>query len=75
MLFTSPPNVFEPADVTYVAPAPALVNLDFTGMPEIVLGNRVVSLKKDAAGAFAIDKIYVAASGARGAQDQTMGAG
>lgn len=70
VLFTSPPNVFEPANGTYVAPSPALVNLDFTGMPEIVVGNRVVSLTKDAAGAFAIDKIYVAADGARGIQNQ-----
>lgn len=72
VLFTSPINVFEPAMTTYNAPSPALSNLDFSGMPEIVIGNRVVSLTKDAAGAFAIDKVYVASSGALGAQNQNM---
>jgi hypothetical protein len=56
----------------YVAPAPALANLDFAGMPEIVIGNRVVSLKKDDLGAFAIDKVFIAASGARGVQGRLV---
>src|SRR5204862_289410 len=38
-------------------------------MPEIVSGNRVVSLTKTG-GAFAIDKLYVATEGALGIQDQ-----
>jgi len=75
VLFKSPVDLTEPAGVDQygkplydVAPAPALVNLDFTGMPEIVIGNRVVSLKKDDMGNFAIDKVYIAAAGARGVQ-------
>jgi hypothetical protein len=80
ILFTSPDDVFEPAGTTgmpveYVAPSPAIANLDFKGMPEIILGNRVISLKKDAGGAFAIDKIYEASAGARGAQNQGTGGG
>ena len=70
VLYTSPENVLEPAMTDYVAPAPALVNLDFTGMPEIVVGNRVITLKKDAAG-FAMDKLYVASAPALGAQLQS----
>ena len=70
LLFTSPDNVFEPANTNYT-PAPALVNLDHAGMPEIVVGNRVVSLTKDAGGAFAIDKLYVASTGSRGTQTQS----
>jgi hypothetical protein len=72
VLFTSPDNVFEPAMQNYAAPTPALANLDFQGMPEIILGNRVVSLTKDAGGHFAIDKIYVASAGARGSQNSTL---
>jgi hypothetical protein len=72
VVFTSPANVFEPATETYQAPSPALANLDFAGMPEIVVGNRVVSLTKDANGVFAIDKIYAATAGARGTQNQFM---
>ncbi|HTQ08209.1 MAG TPA: CARDB domain-containing protein [Polyangiaceae bacterium] len=75
VLFTSPDDVFEPMGAEYVAPAPAIANLDFKGMPEIILGNRVIALTKDANGAFAIDKIYEASAGARGSQNQSMGAG
>ncbi|HEV8551614.1 MAG TPA: CARDB domain-containing protein, partial [Polyangiaceae bacterium] len=72
VLFKSPDNVFEPSGSTfYVSPAPALANLDFQGFPEIVMGNRVVSLKKDDAGNFAIDKVYIASTGSRGTQDQS----
>jgi len=70
VLYTSPPDILEPEMTEYVAPAPALVNLDFTGMPEIVVGNRVIVLKKDGAG-FAIDKLYVATADAVGAQRQS----
>jgi hypothetical protein len=69
VLLTSPADVFEPTGSNFTS-APALVNLNFDGMPEIVVGNRVISLVKDAGGAFAIDKIYVASSGGRGTQDQ-----
>jgi hypothetical protein len=75
VLFLSPDFVFEPEldaegdELFYVAPAPAIANLDFAGMPEIIIGNRVISLLKDANGAFGIDKIYVG-SAARGTQDQ-----
>ncbi|HEY3500586.1 MAG TPA: FG-GAP-like repeat-containing protein [Polyangiaceae bacterium] len=71
VLFTSPEDVFEPTGSNYTS-APALANLDFAGMPEIVVGNRVISLTKDAGGAFAIDKIYAATAGGRGIQDQGM---
>jgi hypothetical protein len=71
VLFTSPDNIFEPKTTEYVAPSPALANIDFKGMPEIILGNRVVSLTKDGAGNFAIDKIYAATSGAVGLQVQS----
>ncbi|HEX5100552.1 MAG TPA: VCBS repeat-containing protein, partial [Polyangiaceae bacterium] len=73
VLFQSPANVYEPMTGAAVAPAPALVNLDFEGMPEIVIGRRVIKLRLDA-GNFAIDKIYEASSAAFGAQ-QTSGAG
>jgi hypothetical protein len=75
VLFKSPVDLTEVpgtdsfgSPLYYVAPAPALANLDFAGMPELVIGNRVVSLKKDDLGAFAIDKVFIAASGARGIQ-------
>jgi hypothetical protein len=70
VLFTSPDDVFEPAKVDYVAPSPAIANIDFAGMPEIIIGNRVISLTKDAGGNFAIDKIYAATAGAAGLQLQ-----
>ena len=70
VLFTSPDDIFEPAMTNYAAPAPAIANLDFAGMPEIIIGNRVVSLTK-AGGVFAIDKIYAATAGSRGTQNQT----
>ena len=79
VLFKSPVDLTEIPGVDqfskplyYVAPAPALVNLDFVGMPEIVIGNRVVSLKKDDLGNFAIDKVYIAAAGARGVQGRLV---
>jgi hypothetical protein len=71
ILFTSPNAVFSPMG-SEGTPAPALVNLDFAGMPEIVVGNRVISLTKDAGGAFAIDKLYTSTTGARGIQDQNF---
>jgi len=70
VLFQSPANVFEPMAATYVAPAPALVNLDFEGMPEIVIGARVVKLKMEGT-AFAIDKIYEAKGASIGAQQSS----
>ncbi len=72
VLFTSPDGIFEPAMTDYAAPSPAIANLDFAGMPEIILGNRVVSLTKNG-GAFAIDKLYAATAGSRGTQDQRSG--
>jgi len=66
--FASPADVFEPMGQNFTS-APALVNLDFVGAPEIVVGNRVISLTATA-GVFAIDKIYVASAGSRGTQDQ-----
>jgi hypothetical protein len=73
VLFTSPDNVFEPVGPEYVAPSPAIANLDFNGLPEIIIGNRVISLTKGAQG-FAIDKIYAASAGAVGLQVQGNGA-
>ena len=72
VLFTSPDDVFEPATPEYVAPSPAIANLDFKGLPEIIIGNRVVSLTKGDQG-FAIDKIYEATAGAVGLQVQGNG--
>ncbi|HWP07686.1 MAG TPA: CARDB domain-containing protein [Polyangiaceae bacterium] len=74
VLFKSPVDLTEVAgaDQYYVAPTPQLANLDFAGMPEIIIGNRVVSLKKDDMGAFAIDKVYIAASGSRGVQGRLV---
>lgn len=39
-------------------PAPAIANLDFDGFAEIVLGNRVVTLTKDANGALVVDRVF-----------------
>ncbi|HEY3496761.1 MAG TPA: CARDB domain-containing protein [Polyangiaceae bacterium] len=74
VLFKSPADLTEVvgADQYYVAPTPALANLDFAGMPEIVIGNRVVSLRKDDGGNFAIDKVYIAAAGSRGVQGRLV---
>jgi hypothetical protein len=68
-LFTSPADVLEPAGIFYVSPAPALVNLDFQGLAEIVVGNRVITLTSSGS-TFAIDRIFVGAE-ARGTQDQS----
>jgi hypothetical protein len=70
ILFTAPDGTIVDAMADYT-PAPALVNLDFKDMPEIVVGNRVVSLTKTN-GAFAIDKIYAATAGGVGVQDQNF---
>ena len=78
VLFKSPVFITEPDametdgdELFYVAPSPALVNLDFDGFPEIVIGNRVVSLKKDDVGNFAIDKVYFGdPTKGRGTQNQ-----
>jgi hypothetical protein len=68
-LFKSPANVTEPSGGTfYVSPSPAIANLDFTGLPELIFGNRVISLTKTG-NTFAIDKVY-AGNLARGTQDQ-----
>jgi hypothetical protein len=74
VVFKSPADLTEVvgAGQYYVAPTPALANLDFAGMPEVVIGNRVVSLKKDDLGNFAIDKVYIAASGSRGVQGRLV---
>jgi hypothetical protein len=73
VLFKSPTLITEPTgSLFYVAPAPALANLDFVGFPEIVIGNRVVSLKKDDLGSFAIDKVYFGdPTKGRGTSNQT----
>jgi hypothetical protein len=73
VIYTSPVNVFEPTGPEYVSPSPAIVNLDFAGMPEIVIGNRVVTLTKGANGALAMDKLYEASAPAIGAQLQSGG--
>jgi len=73
VLFKSPVDITEVSgSLFYVAPSPALVNLDFDGFPEIVIGNRVVSLKKDDLGNFAIDKVYFGdPTKGRGTQNQS----
>jgi hypothetical protein len=47
-----------PAGSSWKYPAPAIANLDFEGLAEIVVGNRVITLKKEN-GAIAIDKVLV----------------
>lgn len=49
------PSVTSNGDWRY--PAPAIANLDFAGFAEIVMGNRVITLKSNA-GKLAVDKVF-----------------
>ncbi|MGE5787684.1 MAG: hypothetical protein ACM3ZE_24030, partial [Myxococcales bacterium] len=68
VLFRSPNNLWESNADRWKYPGPAIVNLDWTGLAEIVVGNRVVAMTKSADG-FAIQKIYVG-DAAEGVQHQ-----
>jgi hypothetical protein len=46
------------ADNHWRYPAPAIANVDFDGLSEIVVGNRVVTLTKSANGKLAIDRVF-----------------
>jgi hypothetical protein len=56
----------------WASPAPAIANLDFSGLPEIVVGNRVIVLGQNAAGALEISRVFTGAA-KFGAQDATNG--
>ena len=54
----------------WASPAPAIANVDFTGLPEIVVGNRVLTLALDASGKLAIARVF-SGTAKVGAQDAT----
>jgi hypothetical protein len=54
----------------WASPAPAVANVDFEGLPEIVVGNRVLVLGQDAAGKLEIARVFTGAAKV-GAQDAT----
>ncbi len=57
IITTSATNLW-PSGNLWHYPAPAIANLDFDGLAEIVVGNRVVTLTKDANGALAVDRVF-----------------
>ncbi|HET9957841.1 MAG TPA: VCBS repeat-containing protein, partial [Polyangiaceae bacterium] len=64
VLLTSAANLFKPysSNDDWHYPSPAIANLDFKGLAEIVVGNYVLTLKKDGAN-FLIDQVRGGAVG------------
>lgn len=56
-IITTSPTGLWPTGQDWKYPAPAIANLDFEGLAEIVVGNRVIKLKKEN-GELAVDKVF-----------------
>lgn len=66
LIFESPPDLWEKGAV-WSHPAPAVANLDFSGLAEIVVGNRVVTFKIED-DQLAFDRVFVGTA-STGTQD------